>query len=95
MLKCTKGFIQGDYRFSEGAIVALPAAAETWLLDSYPGYFERVVIVEDAHLTPAQVAQPEADEPAEAAPIIEDELEAKDVEAPTIDKMIRRPRGRK
>lgn len=95
MLKCTKDFIQGDYRFSEGAIVALPAAAETWLLDSYPGYFERVQVSEDAHPAPAQEAQPDADEPAEAAPIIEDEPEAKDVEAPAIDKMVRRPRGRK
>jgi hypothetical protein len=92
MLRCTKDFTQGDYRFAEGATVALAPAAETWLLESYPGYFERVQVVEDAHLTPAQVAQPEADEPAEAAP---ESVEARDIEEPQVDKMIRRPRGRK
>jgi hypothetical protein len=91
MLRCTKDFVQGDFRFAEGATVAVALAAETWLLESYPGYFERVVIVEDAHLTPAQEAQPEADAPAEAAL----DIEARDVEEPQVDKMIRRPRGRK
>jgi len=94
MLRCTKDFVQGDYRFSDGATVALAPAAETWLIESYPGYFERVQVVEDAHPAPALAdeAQPEADAPAEAAP---DSIETRDIEAPQVDKMIRRPRGRK
>lgn len=97
MLSCIREFNQGGYQFAAGAIVALEAAAETWLIESYPAYFERYTpAVEAAQSAPAPAdeARP-ADEPAEAAPALDDEPEVKDVAAPAVDKAIKRPRGRK
>lgn len=70
MLKCIQDFAQGEHRYAAGDVVQTHPAVESWLLDSFPAYFERV---EDAAVEP----------------------EAKDIETPPEDKMIRQPAKRK
>lgn len=87
MLTCIREFNQGEYRFTEGATIALALAAETWLIESFPGNFERV--------EPAPAEDAPAAEVAEDAPEPAAEVEARDVEAPAVDKMVRKPHKRK
>lgn len=42
MLKCTQDFAQGEHRYTAGDVVQVHPAVASWLLDSFPAYFEWV-----------------------------------------------------
>ena len=87
MLKCRKAFIQGGYTIAAGETFEGLASVEDWMLSSFPAHFERAVAVANA---PTELAdRADADEPVAV------EVEAKDIEAPEVDKAIKRPAKRK
>lgn len=91
-LQCTKRFNESGLSVSEGLHVFTDSLG-AYLRDNYPAYFVEwvepdVVVAQDEPSPADEPAQP-ADEPAESAPA------TKDIEAPQVDKMIRRPSKRK
>ena len=89
MLKCRKTFIQGGYTIAAGETFEGLASVEDWMLSSFPAHFERAVAVANA---PTELAdRADADEPVEVVVSVE----VKDVEAPAVDKMLKRPAKRK
>lgn len=91
-LQCTKRFSEGGLVVHEGVHVFTDALGN-YLRDNFPAFFvewvEPVVAVAQDEPSPADEPAQQADEPAEPAPA------TKDVEAPQVDKMVKRPRGRK
>lgn len=89
MLKCRKTFIQGGYTIAAGETFDGLASVEDWMLSSFPAHFERAVVVSDA---PTELSdRADADEPVAVAVSVE----VKDIEAPEVDKAIKRPAKRK
>jgi hypothetical protein len=85
MLKCIKYFRQGLWEFGVGDTVEQHPAIESWLLDSFP-----------AHFVPAYAPDAAFVQVAEAPPEpVDEQPDAKDIDAPPADKAIKRARGRK
>jgi len=82
MLKVIKDFAQGQRVYAAGDVLDLHPVVESHLIDSWPAFFER-------H-TPGAI-----EIPADPAPEPVEAIEVADVEAPPVDKMIKRPKGRK
>ena len=75
MLKCIQDFAQGEHRYTAGDVVNVHPAVESWLLDSFPAYFERI---DDATNTVDETEDADGDG------------DSKDIDQPPADKMIRR-----
>ena len=79
MLKCIKTFNEGGLQIAKGE--TYEGAQADYLLSNFPAHFERVVIA------PAEMA--------DNATFEVEVVEVKDVEAPEVDKAIKRPAKRK
>jgi hypothetical protein len=93
MVKCTKDFVQGEYRLCSGETYSGPQAVEDWMLSSYPAHFEKCAAADVlADVPHGLVDELEAEAVANE---LAARVEVAEFEAPPAHKMVKRPTAKK
>ncbi len=90
MVKCIKRFIQDGHTIAEGETYEGPQPVEDWMLSSFPAHFVRADAGVKAVLAVGVEAADARTDAQQAA-----NVETNDVDAPPVDKMLRKPKSKK